>query len=362
MDVLRSVSIWSVLLTHIWYWFDHTPGDNLGRFIRPLLLGVEPFFVLGGFLAAQTFHRLGQKRGLGFQQVKSYWYRRWMRTIPNYFLFLALNYIAFSIFRQGFQFDLKYLVFMQNFYWLTPQFFSVSWSLATQEWFYLLFPLTLFVVMIPFGQKGLYVAVFFFIFASFGFRANYIFTYNPESLEGFLRRVALLRMDSVVVGVIVGWEYFKGLRNSTIHLLLRIGTVGVFSLLFIRHFSDAASMPAVQVLYYPLFSLMLAFTMPFIYEIKKVSIRMVDLIFEKTSKWSYSIYLSHVFIMDAIFLILQKFQLTENLPFLLFSALTWLTATYGSSAILYNKFELKIMFMLKPSHRRDTLADYRSEN
>ena len=63
-----------------------------------------------------------------------------MRTLPLYFLSLAAFIILFS---GGLDITgLKYLVFLQNFFWAPPAFdyFSVSWSLAVEEWFYVLFP------------------------------------------------------------------------------------------------------------------------------------------------------------------------------------------------------------------------------
>ena len=127
---------------HVTYWFQPEIKGFYITFIAPLTLGVEPFFVLGGYLAAFSFKKFAPNNSalFTFFDMKDYLKRRWLRTLPNYFLFLGLHVIAFNLFKQGFEFDSNYLIFTQNFYWLTPHFFSISWSLATQEWFYLLLP------------------------------------------------------------------------------------------------------------------------------------------------------------------------------------------------------------------------------
>ncbi len=106
MDLLRSAAIWTVMLAHISYWFNPAEDGIYSTFIMPLMRGVEPFFVLGGFLAAITFLKMrhqGQER-FTFNDVKGYWYRRWARTLPNYFLFLNIYTLAFSFAKPDFSF------------------------------------------------------------------------------------------------------------------------------------------------------------------------------------------------------------------------------------------------------------------
>jgi len=356
MDILRSAAIWSVMVGHISHWFNFSPDSFYIIKVAPLLLGVEPFFVLGGFLAAVSFNRMISENGsFPFDEVKSYWYRRWMRTLPNYFLFLTLNTVAFYVIVDQFQFDYRYLIFTQNLFSLAPKFFSVSWSLATQEWFYLLFPLVAFLLFRLKTPIPILITGGLFILVSLLFRLYYMSSLGFPSLEGFLRRVAVLRMDSVVVGVLIGTLYFKRHPLVTKNLFnFLLGSLGVVALSYFRREETFFSIQAIQAIYYPLFSMMLAITMPFLYEINKSSVRWINTSFEMTSKWSYSIYLCHVFLMDGMFLILTKLGLENHRPLIALASLFWVLAVFVCSAILYKYFEVPMMLRLKPKHRSTT--------
>lgn len=365
MDVLRTVSIWSVMIGHVAYWFHPGADGVFYTWVRPLLLGVEPFFVLGGFLAALTFHHMYQK-GHGsyrLQDVRSYWYRRWMRTLPNYFLFLAIYTVAFTVVRPEFGFDWRYLVFSQNLFWLAPRFFSISWSLSTQEWFYLLFPLVFYFLFKARIRKPIIWASLFFIGISLVFRLWFARDPGYEDLEGFIRRVAVLRLDSVVVGVLTGWLYFSRYqeRRYTVPAFV-IGFVGIVVLAFLRPVDSFNSLGWVQQSFYPVFSLMLGLTMPIIYEMKDTAWPRVNRIFEKTSKWSYSIYLCHVFFLDGIHLVAQKMGWLENMPVMIGLATTWVALVYVTSGLLYRKYEVPLMLRLKPQHRGSAASASQPQN
>lgn len=351
MDLLRSAAIWTVMLAHISYWFNPAEDGLYSTFIMPLMLGVEPFFVLGGFLAAITFLKMrhqGQER-FTFNDVKGYWYRRWARTLPNYFLFLIIYALAFSFAKPDFSFDTNYLVFTQNLFWLAPNFFSVSWSLATQEWFYLLFPLIFFFCFKLQLQRPIIVAAALVIGFALAVRCYFLFSLEFTDLEGFLRRVAALRIDSVVIGVVIGWLYFsrQPLMFKKMPFLL-VCTIAIIALAYLRRQPDFNSLLSAQVLFYPTFSLLLACLMPRIYTINPSSNQHWNAIIENTSKWSYSIYLCHVFFKDGIYLISNKLGWTNDWPTMLFLAVLWLLAVYFAAAFIYARFEIPMMRLLLP--------------
>lgn len=352
MDLLRSAAIWTVMLAHISYWFNPAEDGIYSTFIMPLMLGVEPFFVLGGFLAAIAFLKMRHQghEHFKFKDIKGYWQRRWARTLPNYFLFLTIYGLAFSFAKPDFTFDANYLVFSQNLFWLAPNFFSVSWSLATQEWFYLLFPLIFFCCFKLHWQRPIITASALVI--GFALIARYYFLLNIDinDLEGFLRRVAALRIDSVVIGVVIGWLYFSRqpslLKNK---LFFAMCASAIIALAYLRRQPEFNSQLSVQLLFYPLFSLLLAFMMPRIYAITASGNTRWNSIIENTSKWSYSIYLCHVFFKDSIYLVCEKFGLINNLPVMSLLAIFWLVFVYVTSALIYKNFELPMMRALLPS-------------
>lgn len=352
MDVVRSMAIWTVMLAHIAYWF-HPASDGLYvTYVMPLMLGVEPFFVLGGFLAAITFLKMRHQGRNAFviDDVKLYWRRRWARTLPNYFLFLAIYTLAFSVVRSDFSFPPGYLLFTQNLFWLAPNFFSVSWSLATQEWFYLLFPLIFFIIFKAGGKRPIILAAALVILFSLAVRATYLATNEVSDLEGFLRRVAALRIDSVVIGVLIGWLYFS--RRSTVlrsPLIVCGATAAIIALAYLRRQPEFNSLAAVQLLFYPCFSLLLALLMPRLYEMTETRRPRLNKVMENTSKWSYSIYLCHVFFKDAIFLVVDKLGLTTQLPLMIVLAVIWVALVYVTAALIYKHFEIPMMRRLLPA-------------
>jgi peptidoglycan/LPS O-acetylase OafA/YrhL len=150
LDVLRVASISVVLGLH----------GHMGFFIGTGLaswtgwtavidacvaFAVEWFFVLSGFLIGGMLIRGFEAQGTGWSSVRNFWLRRWFRTIPNYGLFLAVNAgLVWWGIREG-RFEWRFAVFAQGLAWPpdTPLFYSEAWSLAVEEWFYLLLPLLL---------------------------------------------------------------------------------------------------------------------------------------------------------------------------------------------------------------------------
>ena len=99
--------------------------------------GVDLFFVLSGWLIGGLYWR--ERRANGRVALGRFWARRWMRTLPPYFVALAASWAAVSWVRRE-PFDWGYLVFAQNYYAHIP-YFLVSWSLCVEEHFYLIAPL-----------------------------------------------------------------------------------------------------------------------------------------------------------------------------------------------------------------------------
>lgn len=348
LDVLRTLSVWMVMLSHVAYWFNPSSDGVYYSLIKPVMLGVEPFFVLGGFLAALSFQHVLEKKNGRVEPGDAgvYIKRRWLRTFPNYFLFLLIYFLAFSAVKPDFEFDPKYLFFAQNFYWLAPSFFSISWSLATQEWFYIALPVLMVLasVSLPgrFRINPLLAGSLALIAISFIARYQYLQMNTVTNLEGELRRIALLRLDSVGIGVLMGYCYFRWSewldKNGFKLLLLGILMVVIFS--FLRRTEEFNQIYWVQMLFYPLFSTMIALWMPWLYKLPTLASGALVWIFENTSKWSYSIYLSHVFFLDGIYLVGRKLGLTFELNiFVVGLTIAWILVTYIASATIYRFYE-----------------------
>jgi peptidoglycan/LPS O-acetylase OafA/YrhL len=150
LDALRTAAISVVLMNHCY----------LGFFLEPKLavfegwpaaisacavFSIEWLFVLSGFLIGSMMIRSFETRGGWLASARDFWLRRWFRTVPNYYLFLALNAALVWWGIGPGHFSWPFAVFSQNLARpeAVPLFFAEAWSLALDEWFYFLMPLLL---------------------------------------------------------------------------------------------------------------------------------------------------------------------------------------------------------------------------
>jgi len=131
LDYLRSIAILMVLLSHsvLSYGPDY--------WIFPLQtggVGVDLFFVLSGWLIGnQLFKELKKNSSI---DLKRFWLRRWLRTLPAYYAVLCFSIIYLYLVKDDFEFPFSYFIFIQN-YQFPLTFFTISWSLCVEEQFYL---------------------------------------------------------------------------------------------------------------------------------------------------------------------------------------------------------------------------------
>ena len=138
LDLVRSAAILLVLFSHTAEWWmgasraTEISSAYIGR------IGVEIFFSLSGFLIGGILLRAIDD-GFDGPALWRFWSRRWMRTLPAYWVMMGLLEWHFGVL------DWRSLLFLQNF---VPRVGWVpltlhTWSLALEEWFYLFVPLLL---------------------------------------------------------------------------------------------------------------------------------------------------------------------------------------------------------------------------
>ncbi|MCB2033267.1 MAG: hypothetical protein KDF57_08070, partial [Ottowia sp.] len=96
LDVLRSLAISAVLMNHAYLGFFVANGLSKWEGWRAALsacavFSIEWLFVLSGFLIGSMMIRSFETRAGWWASARDFWLRRWFRTIPNYYLFLAIN-------------------------------------------------------------------------------------------------------------------------------------------------------------------------------------------------------------------------------------------------------------------------------
>lgn len=184
LDIVRSIAISLVLIAHSGIHFLF--GINLG------FLGVEIFFVLSGFLIGQIILREFNEK-VSFQGCSTFYINRWLRTFPLYYLVLLIKDLLPES-----SFHPAHYAFIQNNQDLT--FFPVSWSLAIEEWFYILIPLVFLI-----KSKSIRMNMGYFVFSLMVLnivgRFFYIHLQHPEFDLG-VRKFIPLRFDSLLTGVL----------------------------------------------------------------------------------------------------------------------------------------------------------------
>lgn len=139
LDLLRFLAVGFVLVAHCAAVYGHLLGRQPPALVgMAAFFGVELFFVLSGFLIGRLLLDIVETAPTG----RSWWtfmLRRWMRTLPPYYAWLAL--LPLLLPSPGAARLLQFASMTQNVAWPMPAdgFFSVSWSLAIEEWFYLAF-------------------------------------------------------------------------------------------------------------------------------------------------------------------------------------------------------------------------------
>jgi peptidoglycan/LPS O-acetylase OafA/YrhL len=207
LDGIRGVAVLMVLW---WHYFNCqlpvtsrlTPWTLHARNATSLFWsGVDLFFVLSGFLITQILLHHARAQNL----LPIFFLRRATRILPLYFLVLALAGLAYLALGDREQFKWlfmhlppasSFLTFTQNIVMGIQQkfggrFLGMTWSLAVEEQFYLIWP---FVILLCRGPRNLLLASIAFCFC-----APYL-----RSISGYLVGMVNMphRADSLLFGAI----------------------------------------------------------------------------------------------------------------------------------------------------------------
>lgn len=192
MDTLRSIAILMVLLAHTVLGYGAPAG------LAPIQLGgmgVDLFFVLSGWLlGGQLFKEMEQ----GNINIKRFWVRRWMRTLPAYYAVLLFTMGQQILTKADPATPWTFFFFIQNYHY-PLEIFSVSWSLAVEEQFYLFVAPFLAVTMFLSRSHRLTLLLIIFLMPSL-FR--YLEWYGTTAETH-------VRLDGCMIGVILAALKFQ---------------------------------------------------------------------------------------------------------------------------------------------------------
>lgn len=210
LDSLRFFAITLVTIEHWLY------TSFLNKIMPTGFLGVRLFFVLSGFLITLIILKGKQKANLNLHYkkrdfLKSFYIRRFLRIFPIYYLSLAVLFIInFSTVRELIGWHLTYT--SNIFYFINQGLYGIEthfWTLASEEQFYLIWPLLLLIT----PRKHILKVILFFI--GVGVFSRIILLYSGFN---YILTVPFTTFDSFGIGGIIAYVFLN--RKDHVDLFL----------------------------------------------------------------------------------------------------------------------------------------------
>ena len=228
LDVIRVAAMLMVVLSHAVWIFGSLFYVTISNFSAYTgVIGVEIFFALSGFLIGTMLIRIVSQE-TNFRSWILFMVRRWMRTLPAYYFSLILLLVLWPPNEKPIAHLFEYVIFIQNFMVNFPSdnWFNVSWSLAVEEWFYLLFSATmLFVAVVSKVQVIRDLPIGLFLIFSFALRV--VHRSDPEWFHS-VHQVVLYRLDAIAYGVLLARIPLQRLPDKSWVVTLPLGLLAVF--------------------------------------------------------------------------------------------------------------------------------------
>ncbi|MCC6072304.1 acyltransferase family protein [Massilia sp. GCM10020059] len=300
LDTLRALAIVLVVFHH--YTLFVSRSDTFGWIGEIGWVGVDLFFALSGYLIGnQIFAAMRSEAGLSLPR---FYARRFLRTLPNFYVVLAL-YALWPWFRGGLEMPplWEFLTFTQNINLTPGTAFSHAWSLCIEEQFYVLLPaLALLVASLRGSLRWAWFAVALAFAAGMVVRA----TLWQELVDGsaqarlnyykYIYYSTFCRFDELVAGVALALlkNYHQGAwrritANGNVMMAAGASVCAVAFWLFL----DNREGFAVTVVGFPL--LALGFALLIVAALSERSVLRDTRVPGATSLalWAYAIYLTH---------------------------------------------------------------------
>jgi peptidoglycan/LPS O-acetylase OafA/YrhL len=201
LDTLRALAIALVLMSH--YNGFVAQGSIFGFLGEVGWAGVDLFFVLSGYLIGNQL-LAPAARGESLS-LKTFFARRLLRTLPNYYVVLTVYLLLphSAIWGKTMESVWRFLSFTQNFGMRYGQTFTHSWSLCIEEQFYLVLPLAvLALVGTRRSPRLLWCAVVAAIAAGMAAR-GIAFMNGQEAFDAPVYYATWARFDELLPGVAI---------------------------------------------------------------------------------------------------------------------------------------------------------------
>lgn len=345
LDVMRCMALVFVLLIHSEFFLRRNFNPD---FIRHIPDGVELFFMLSGYLIGRLIiQEFIVAPSFNWRILANFVQRRLFRTLPNYYLLLAINVLLIFLgWIPGYinKFLITYPFFMQNFFKPYDFLFWESWSLSVEEWFYFLFPSSLFIGL-TFLKKWSKKKVMLFCILSFLILPTLfrLYAYDVElDRDLFFRKLVITRFDACIYGILMAYlmHYHRTIfQSKTINFLLFL--VGAVTFFYFNRQSGSEFYN--KTIYFNTQGLSLMLWAPFLIQLTVTSTKLKHAI-AHLSLISYAIYLIHLPIIHIFNYFLPRIDTTQMILVYIFY---WILNLFIGH-LIFKYFERPIM--LKREH------------
>jgi peptidoglycan/LPS O-acetylase OafA/YrhL len=289
LDAVRSLAIWLVMIGHgITNLIVPSPPYLDPEVYATGCIGVEVFFSLSGFLIGRILLDI-EAMDVTTNLAGRFLIRRWMRTLPLYYVFLTMTVLIWPDARETLS---AFLTMTQNLFSIEPKpnYFPQSWSLPIEELSYLLLPLLAFALR-PLQRRPMATAGAILLVVALIYRA----TAEQQVAFWDVRIIAAGRLDAIVCGFFVALierRYASFYRRCAPFLIpAAIASVLVHGALFSQPLELDNAYGRIFAL--PIFDLSVALLLPVVRR-PSFGIKSLDWVFIHTSKLSYSLYIIHI--------------------------------------------------------------------
>lgn len=356
LDAWRCIAIAVVLANHAFLTFFLEPGlarwGGVAAFASTAsVLSIEWLFALSGFLIGTMMIRVFEREGTWWRRARSFWLRRWFRTLPNYYLFLLVNIVLLALGIVDGAYSPSFAWFGQNLAGPMgdPPFFPESWTLALDEWFYVLLPILIGLWLLAFGGRSSNRHAFVLAASTLialPTLARWLTEPAADALDWTvrIRPVTLYHLDTtgwgVVAAIVSRWHprlwarlaRFGALPGAALTL---VGLAMLEAYTFAPAWSDGSRTWTALPL--TLTGLGGALALPWVTTWRPVAAA-VETASARLSDWSYSIYLSHL---PLAFLLRAGMAPSEaaSPAWLAAHIVAWVVLTIALSACIHVAFE-----------------------
>jgi len=343
LDTLRALAIVLVVLHHYVLFVSHR--STFGWVGDIGWVGVDLFFALSGYLIGnQIFAALRSEQQFSLTR---FYARRFLRTLPNFYVVLALYY-CWPWFRAGADLSplWEFLTFTQNINLQPGTAFSHAWSLCIEEQFYVLLP-ALALLVAAARHRLLWTLAVLVLAIGGGIVARY---YWRQEVGGFgtpyfkyIYYSTICRLDELIAGVVLAllknyhaalWTRMTAHGNAVLALGCTLTAITVYLLL-----QDRFGV-GMTVFGYPLLALSFALLILAALSDKSVlrSARVPGA--ASIALWSYAIYLTHK---QLLILAREPLEKLGHGPESALALVAMVVISVGSGWVLYRCVERPFM-------------------